>query len=804
MPEALSAEQLRKTSTATEVDCKTSEDLEPIQTIIGQDRAVKALQFGLNIKGQGFNIFITGYDGTGKTSAANRFINQIAEQQPTPDDWVYVNNFNDNYRPIAIRFPAGHARAFRQDMKNLVQDVSDEIQRAFDSDEYANKKDEITQQYQEEKDRLFREVNEYAQANNFAIQQSPRGFETVPINNEGKPIQGQDYNKLSAEERKELEEKGKEIQQSLKSTIRKIQKMDRELANEIHQLDQDVAKYGIEPMFNELKEKYEDMEAVHHYLDAVMEEILANLSFFRKGFSENQQNNDPYQAIQIERFMKQFEVNVLVDNKDLNGAPVVTEQNPTYNNLFGRIEKESQFGTLETDFTLIRQGAIHQANGGYIILPVVDLLRHILSWESLVNSLKNEEVTIEDATEKMGFMATKTLRPEPIPLDTKVILIGQPYHYQVLYNMMDDFRRLFKVKSDFDSTMERNNQNVRDYMGFICMLCNEQKELMHMNQEGLQKMVEYGARLADHQEKLSTEFRKIMDIVSEANYYAQQNGGKYIKAADIQTAIEENNYRSNLLQEKIQEMIYDCTLIIDVEGQKTGEVNGLAVLDLGDLRFGKPNKITASLGLGKGQILDIEREAQTGGPIHTKGVMILTGYLIEKYGMEHPLTLSIRLVFEQSYSGVDGDSASSAEAFAVMSEIGNLPLKQGIAVTGSMNQKGESQAIGGVNEKIEGFFEICKQKGLNGEQGVIIPASNVKNLMLKEEMVEECRKGNFNIWPIQSIDEGFEILSGLKSGEKDENGEYPESTFNKAIMDQIQEHYKKYKKVQQSFNKDES
>lgn len=802
MPQPLAIEVLRKEANTEEIDCQSSKEVEPISTIIGQDRAVKALKFGLGIKGQGFNIFITGYDGTGKTSAAKRFINQVAEEKPTPGDWIYVNNFKDSYCPNAIKFPPGQARDFKNSMRDLIENVSNKIAEAFDSEDYAGKKDEITQKYQEEKDRLFREVSEYAQRNSFAIQQSPKGFETVPLNQDGRPIEGQEYNQLTEEQRHEIEEKGKEIQQTLKDTVRKIQKLERELSKEIQKLDQDVARYNIEPMFDELKEQYEGYERIQQYLDDVLEEILANLGFFSKG--DQKQSQDPYYAIQVQRFMKQFEVNVLVDNKDLKGAPVIMEHNPTYNNLFGKIEKEASFGAMETDLTLIREGSIHQANGGYIIIPIVDLMQHFLSWESLINALKNEQITIEDATEKMGFMATKSLSPEAIPLDLKVILIGQPSHYQVLYNMVDDFRKLFKVKSDFDSQMDRTHQNVKDYLGFVCRVCNEEEELNHLDKSGLKKIIEHASRLAEHQNKLTTRFRQIQDVISEANYYTEENGNRQITEKEVKKAIEEKIYRSNLIQEKIQEMIHEETLIIDVEGDKVGELNGLAVLDLGDLSFGRPNKITASLGLGKGNILDIEREAKMGGPIHTKGVLILSGYLMKKYGIDQPMNLSIRLVFEQNYSGVDGDSASSAEVYVSMSEISGIPLNQEIAVTGSMNQKGEVQAIGGVNEKIEGFYEVCKQKGLTGGQGVMIPQANVKHLMLKEEVIEACQNGNFQVWPVSHVEEGFSILTGKDPGEADENGQFPEGTFNRIMVDKLNELHEKYQEQSTSGNDKEN
>lgn len=793
MREKLKPEALRNQVQSKEVKCKSSEQVEPLKAIIGQERAVKALEFGLGIQGQGFNIFISGNPGTGKTSAAMRYLNKVAQDQAVPNDWVYVNNFNDNYRPMAISFNPGEAKEFRDEIHELFDAMDDNIKQAFDSEDYARQKDAIAHKYQEKKDELFKEINEYAQENNFAIQQTSKGFETVPLNSEGNPIQNQEFQNLSKEEREKLEDKGKKIQKDLKNTLRKIQRIEKDQYSEVQNLDKEVARYAIQYRIDDLKEKYEQNSKVLNYLDDILKEIINNLSYFRKTDQE-QENKDPYHAMREERFMKQFRVNVLIDNTNLEKAPVVMEHNPTYNNLFGKIEKESQFGALETDFTLIRQGSLQQANGGYIIIPVEDLFRHPFSWENLIHALKNQEITIEDITEKLGYMNTKTLKPDPIPMNLKVILIGQPMHYHALYNNMDDFRKLFKVKSDFDSSMERSDKNIDDYVAFICKICNEDASLKHLDNSGLTKMVEYSSRLADHQHKLSTRFREISDIIKEANYYAGQNGADYIQSDHLITAIEEKTYRSNLIQEKINEMIREGTLIIDVTGSKTGEINGLSVLDLGDISFGRPNKITTSLSLGKGNLLDIEREVKMGGPIHSKGVLILSGYLMDKYALERPMNLSVRLVFEQNYSGIDGDSASSAEAYATLSEIGDLPIKQNIAVTGSINQKGQIQPIGGVNEKIEGFYEVCKQNGLTGDQGVIIPELNVKNLMLKEEVVEATKKGDFHVWPVSTIDEGFEILSGKKAGTLGENGQYEEGSFNAIINHKLTEYNQRWQK----------
>jgi lon-related putative ATP-dependent protease len=481
-----------------------------------------------------------------------------------------------------------------------------------------------------------------------------------------------------------------------------------------------------------------------------------------------------------------YEVNVLVDNSLHTGTPVVMELNPTYNNLFGRIEKEAQFGTMVTDFTMIRAGCLHRANGGYLVLPIEDVLRNLFSWDSLKRALRNREISIEEAGERLGFITTKSLRPEPIPLEVKVILIGQPGLYHLLHTYDKDFSELFKVKADFDTQMERTAENVRNYVAFTCSLCNEEG-LTHLDQSALAKLVEYGSRLAEDQAKLSTKFGDLADVIREASFYANQENSGYVTAIQVKRAIEERYYRSNLLQERIREMIERDTLKIDVTGEVIGQVNGLSVLSLGDISFGRPSRITASLGLGREGLIDIEKQAELGGPIHSKGVMILAGYLTEKYTQDKPLSLSARLVFEQSYSGVEGDSASSAELYALLSSLSNLAIKQGFAVTGSVNQKGRVQAIGGVNEKIEGFFEVCQAKGLTGQQGVLIPESNVKHLMLKEEVVEAVWAGKFHIWPVETVDEGIEVLTGVRAGERRDDGTFEEGTVSHAVDKRLRE-----------------
>jgi len=557
-------------------------------------------------------------------------------------------------------------------------------------------------------------------------------------------------------------------------------------ANEaLQKLDQEIALYAVGPSVNELMEKYKDFPEVVAYLKEVQDDMVENLSQFRK---EAEAQPIPSFAAPgaAELPFRKYEVNVVVDNSGLEGAPVIMELNPTYNNLFGRIEKETQFGALITDFTMIRGGSLHRANGGYLVLPAEEVLRNLFSWDSLKRALRNKEIAVEEAGERLGFITTKSLNPEPIPLEVKIVLIGQPMLYYLLHNLDEDFSELFKVKADFDTRMDRTDENIRDYVAFVCTLCSEEG-MKHLDASALARVIEHSSRLAEDQEKLSARFGEISDIIREAGFYATQENSPYVTAAHVQKAIEEKFYRSNLVQEMVNEMVVRGSIIIDVVGQEVGQVNGLSVSDLGDISFGRPSRITASIGLGQAGLIDIEREARLGGPIHTKGVMILSGYLADKYAQDKPISLSARLVFEQNYSGVEGDSASSTELYALLSSLSGLPIKQGIAVTGSVNQKGEVQAIGGVNEKIEGFFETCQAKGLTGEQGVLIPESNVQNLMLKEEVVEAVKEGKFHIWSVKTVDEGIEILTGVKAGARQEDGTFEEDSVNDRVDKRLRE-----------------
>ncbi|MCS7116342.1 MAG: AAA family ATPase [Nitrososphaerales archaeon] len=764
--------------------CGTTEELTPTEEIIGQERALRALKFGLEMDSKGFNIYVAGIPGTGKVTAIRSFLEEIAKTKPTPPDWVYVNNFKNPYEPKAIKLPAGMAREFQRDIKNFIDEAKRAIPKILQSDEYISKREQLIKAAEEHKEKLLSEFREEAQRSNFAIQLTPMGIVMIPIF-AGRPITNQEYLLLPLELRREFDKNRERLEGRLNEILRQMAEFDRRTREELRRLTNDTIQYALGFLIGTLLQKYEGIPEVRSYLNDLRNDILENIELFSRTTeaSQAQATVPPWMR---ELPFRRYEVNIIVDNSELKGAPVVFEDNPTYNNLFGRIEKEAQFGTFTTDFTLIKGGSLHRANGGFLVLSIEEVLKNLFSYDGLKRTLKNGYITIEEAGERLGFISTKSLTPQPIPLNVKVILVGSPLLYHLLYIYDPDFRELFKVKAEFDTTIERNDENIKKYASFICTLCRKEG-LRHLESSAIAKVVEYGSRLASDKMKLSTRFADVADLLREANFYAAQDGSKYIKDIHIKRAIEEKVYRSNLLQQKIREMIERGLILIDTQGEKIGQVNALSVISLGDFTFGRPSRVTASVGLGREGVIDIEREAKMGGPIHTKGVLILGGYLTNKYARDKPISLSARLVFEQSYEGVEGDSASSTELYAILSALAELPIKQNLAVTGSVNQKGEVQAVGGINEKIEGFFEVCKAKGLKGNEGVIIPESNVQNLMLKDEVIEAVRAGKFHIYAVKTIDEGIELLTGVKAGERMANGEFEPGTVNYRVDKRLRE-----------------
>lgn len=785
MVKELEYKQVRKTCPDDFIKCSATDELMPLIEVIGQDRAVKALQFGLDIKEEGFNVYVAGMPGTGKKTSITTFLDRRAKDMPVPSDWCYVYNFDDAQKPNALELPAGMGHELVTDMEKFVDEMKKALVAAFESEDYANRREETLKTFEDTKQELMRELNQKAQEAGFVLQRSQIGMVIVPVIN-GQIITEQQFSILPQSVREEIQDRRKALQDELRTAFRQFRDIDRDAEEAVEKFNKEVADFAMDPLLDSLKEKFGEIKECNDYLDAVRNDVLENLGAF---FGQQQQPQNPLQAMmggQRPDPTERYKINLIVDNSKQKGAPVIMEQNPGHDRLFGTTEKEARFGALFTDYTMIRSGSAHMANGGFLVIPIEDLARNPGSYEALKRTILNKKLEIEELAARLGYISTKSLRPEPIPFNCKVIIVGETRYYYMLYQGDPEFKNIFKVKAEFDNTMERNQENVQQYAQFMCTLANKEG-LKHLDGTGIGAIVEYSSRLASDQEKLSTHFAAVSDIIREANYYAGSNGSDYITKEHILQAVEAKVYRSNLIEEKIGEMIERGSILVDTDGEKVGQVNGLAVMGIGDHMFGKPSRITASIGLGKKGIIDIEKQADMGGPTHTKGVHILTGFLTSRYATKHPLSLTARLVFEQNYGGVDGDSASSTETYAMMSALSGVPIKQHLAVTGSVNQKGQVQAIGGVNQKIEGFFDLCKFRGLTGDQGVMIPESNVKNLMLREDVVDAVKEGKFHIYPISTIDEGIEVLTGVPAGESDEEGNYPEGTINHLVKNRLDE-----------------
>jgi lon-related putative ATP-dependent protease len=651
-----------------------------------------------------------------------------------------------------------------------------------------------------QREEAMKELNEKAAQQGFMIQPTPFGVAILPVR-DGKQMTEAQMQSLSEEEREDITRRGKELQKELESVMKDVRNLNRSAREKLEELDKRIALNTVGMMVDDLVEEYRDLQQVVEYLDEVKRDVIENVETLKK--SQQKQGQAAPMGLPIpqlqdgEASFKKYEVNVIVDNSKQEGPPVVVEMNPTYNHLLGRVEKEARFGALRTDFTMIRAGSLHRANGGFLVVYIEDVLRNLLSWDGLKRALRSGEIQIEDIGERLGYLATKSLRPQPIRLNAKVVLIGRPLWYYLLHTFDKDFPELFKIKADFDTRMDRDEKNIKEFFSFVCSFCNKEK-LKHFDNSGAARLLEHASRMVSDQKKLSTHFGALVDVIREADFWAQRDNADTIGADHVTKAIDEKVKRSNLIEERIREMIERGTLLVDATGERVGQVNGLSVIDLHDYLFGKPTRITASVGPGRGGIVDIEREVELGGPIHSKGVLILGGYLVDKYAKDRPLSLSGKLVFEQSYEGVDGDSASSTELYAILSALAGLPLRQGVAVTGSVNQHGDIQAIGGVNQKIEGFFDVCKAKGLSGSQGVLIPQSNVQHLMVREDVVEAVKSGKFHIWAVKTVDEGIEILTGTPAGERRKDGRFPEGTVNGRVEQRLEEFSERVKEFRQS------
>jgi predicted ATP-dependent protease len=764
---------------------KTTAEIPPLKGIVEQDRPIRAIRFGLDITSPGYNIYVSGLTGTGKTTVIKMFLDEIAAKMPSAGDWCYVHNFRDAGCPLALNLPAGQAKLLKAGMNDLVRHLRTEIPKAFESKEYEENLNRLLQENQGVQQGLLAQLSEKTRSRGFEIEITKVGISLIPIP-EGKPLTQEQFEQLEPAARIEIEQRRATLDPDIQTFLHQVRDLNKESREKVTELHRKVGLYVVGARIEGIKEPHAEFPQVIAYLDDVQNYILSNL----EDFTQDAAKQDSLATAQIrlesdpDPFVK-YDVNVVVDNTNLKGAPVVIETNPTYYNLFGRVERRAQFGTLSADFTLIRAGSYAKANGGFLVVNAHDVLLNPGVWETLKRTIKNNEVRIEDLGEQHGALSVAGMRPEAIPTKVKVIMIGHQLIYHQLYGLDEDFRKIFKVKADFDSEVARNTQSLNNYASFISSRCDDEG-LLHFDRSAVAQIVEYGAWLVDDQEKVSARFSDIADIVREASYWARDAGRNAVSAADVQKALDEKCYRSSLIQERMRNLISEGTIYVEVTGDAVGQVNGLAVIDLGDIRFGKPSRITAKTYMGKGGVVDIERESKMSGKIYDKGVLILSGYLGAKYAQERPLSVAASLCFEQSYDGIDGDSASSTEIYALLSSLSNLPIKQGIAVTGSVDQNGIIQPIGGVNQKIEGFFDICKIRGLTGDQGVMIPARNAKNLMLHGDLIEAVAAGQFRIYAVETIDEGIEILTGIPAGAR-VGGTFEEGTVNYRVDQKLKE-----------------
>lgn len=785
MHETLNFNELYRYCEPDEISFESTADLPDSRETIGQGRAMHAMDFGLSLKSSGFNIFILGEHGTGKMKTVKSFLSVRAMEEAVPPDWCYVYNFRDPDTPVAISLKPGDALMFQKDMDEVIKMLKTEIPRIFESKEYEKQKSGIVESSQKNQREIFGALEQEAQEKGFSLRKTVSGMVIVPLKKGGEPITEEEYEALDEKTKQKIEEIGKVLQEKLNDFARIAREAEKKVKTALGNLEKEAVLAAMGHLIDDLKVKYKNYEKITTFLSDAKEDILAHLDDFKV------QEEPPPQfsfmkQVKTEPTFTRYTVNLLVHHRDSKGAPCVFESNPTYYNLFGRIEHKIQYGLATTDFSMIKGGSLHRANGGYIVMNALDLLKNIFSYDALKRALRNRELRTEDVWEQYRLMSTTTLRPEAVPLDIKVILVGPPSLYYLLYSLDEDYRELFKVKADFDSRMDRTAENTTKYCGFIASTCREEN-LLHFDRTGVAKVVELGSRLAGHQAKLSTRFSEIADVLREASFWAAKADKDIVSEEHVQHALDERIFRTNKIEERIREMILEGTIIVDTEERRTGQINGLAILDMGDYRFGKPSRITARTYAGKAGIINIERETKMSGKIHEKAVLILSHYIGSRYGQQKPISLTASITFEQLYEMVEGDSATCAELYALLSSISGVPLKQGIAVTGSMDQNGDVQPVGGINEKIEGFFDLCRVKGLNGSHGVIIPKRNVKHLMLKRAVVEAVREKKFSIFPIQQVDQGLEVLTGMEVGDLQEDGTWPEGTISHLVGKRLKE-----------------
>ncbi len=772
---------------------ETTQEIEPFSSIIGQSRASKALEFGLQVKSKGYNIYVTGSPGTGKTSFARAYAGDMASKEATPPDLCYIYNFKNPKCPQSLWLPPGMGRQLKDDMDEFIARLLTELPKVFSSKEYEAKKADIVKSYQAKRDELIKEITDDAKEQNFGVKSTNTGIYFMPIIN-GELINEEQFDELTSEQKDEISKNSEVIQKRAAEVMRIIKEYERSTRKEVEDMEYALGLFTVGYHISSLLEKYAANDKVLEYLLQVKEDILEFIEDFvseESGEEESIQNLLPwYVKKSTEDVFSKYKINLITDNSELKGAPVIVDFNPTYANLIGEIEYDNEFGNFTTDFMKIRSGLLHRANGGYLILQAHDILSNIHAWEALRRVMLTGEIVVEPIREFTTGVAVSGIKPEPVPVSVKIILIGSLYYYDILYEYDEEFQKLFKIRADFDYEMSNDDGNIAKLAGFVKKTIDKEG-LLNFTAPAVMRLVEYSTRLAERQDKLTAKFSRITEIIIESSTYAKLAGAELVGSEHVDKALFERQQRLNMYEEKLNEMIEDNVIMIDVTGKKVGEINGLAILDTGDYIFGKPTKITATAYVGKAGIINIEKEAEMSGSIHDKGVQVLIGYLDQTYAQEFPLSLSCRICFEQNYHGVDGDSASSTELYSILSMLSGLPINQELAVTGSINQRGEIQPIGGVTYKIEGFFELCANRGLTGNQGVIIPVQNVKDLVLKDEVIEAVKEGKFHIYAIDHIDEGIQMLTGVAAGKLTERGKYPVNSVHGLVYKKLKEYHKK-------------
>jgi predicted ATP-dependent protease len=769
------------------LDFATTDDLDDLSGLLGQPRAVEAVEFGIDIEREGYNIFAFGPDGTGKHSAVRQMLEQRAAARPTSSDLCYVHDFEESHQPRLLELPPGMGRDLCEAMEHLVEEVAGALHAAVESEEYQSRRQRLEERLEERQGAALSELGREATEAGLALVQTPVGIIFAPRKGD-EVLSVEELAELPEDRRQELEQVIDRLKEKLQKLLRQFSRWKRRKREEVRELSRQVGRFAVGPLLEDIREHFAPQQSVLDYLDAVERDVVENAERLT-----SQQESGPQQLVQValgqessESLYQRYQVNLLVDRADTEGAPVVYEDNPTYQNLVGRIEHVSRMGTMVTDFTLIKAGALHRANGGYLLLDALKLLQHPYAWEGLKRTLRARKIKIEALAEALSLISTYSLQPEPADLSVKIVLLGSPWIYYLLSQADPDFSELFKVAADFAEELDWSAANAVLYARLIAKLARE-KQLKPFGRRAVARIIEQGARDVSDSHKMSLYMGRVLDLMREADHWATRAERESVTEADVERAIEARIFRSDRLRERVQEQIRRGTLLVDTEGSAVGQVNGLSVYQLNDFGFGRPSRITARVRLGKGEVVDIEREVELSGPLHSKGVLILSGFLGARFAADKPLSLSASLVFEQSYGGVDGDSASSAELYALMSALAELPLSQSLAVTGSVNQQGQVQAIGGVNEKIEGFFDVCSARGLTGQQGVLIPAANVEHLMLRHDVIAAVERGDFHVYPVATVDEGIELLTGVAAGERGEDGAFAEGSVNARVEARLAE-----------------